>query len=461
MLDVLKYERPKKEEDIPKSQIDIKKIQEHILEMQKPKDRKRKDDVKPKTKKPSVDHQYRQRRPNGAGAVFFRKHDQRWCGRIKVGIDLASGKTRFKNVYGHSAEEVIKKLAKVKNNILFYENEYASTSTIGKLMKDWLLLFKKNTVSSRTFEGYIRNFKIHIEPIIGGMKLNEVDKFVVKYLINKMHDSKYAIDTIKKVKHTIGQFFEYAIENEWVAKNPTDKIVVRNVNNLPNTKNQYKAVEPEFRNNVLGFLDKEQYTYMRPLCKLLMFGGLRIGEALALNWKNINFDKQTINIEKGMTEEVTFDQDGNITSRKTIIGNTKTMCSVREIPLPSIVFEELMIWREHQASKNLPNLVERNSFVFAKDDGEFRKYHTTRRKFDKFKARHKEELEGVGFHGLRHTFSNMLFEMKENPKAIQQLLGHKDVKTTIMVYNSVNTSYVNDTRDRLNDVVIDKYQTEN
>lgn len=44
----------------------------------------------------------------------------------------------------------------------------------------------------------------------------------------------------------------------------------------------------------------------------------------------------------------------------------------------------------------------------------------------------------------------MLFEMNENPKVIQQLLGHRDVKTTITVYNSVNSDYVREATDRLN-----------
>ena len=40
--------------------------------------------------------------------------------------------------------------------------------------------------------------------------------------------------------------------------------------------------------------------------------------------------------------------------------------------------------------------------------------------------------------------------MNENPKVIQQLLGHRDVKTTITVYNSVNSDYVREATDRLN-----------
>ena len=67
--------------------------------------------------------------------------------------------------------------------------------------------------------------------------------------------------------------------------------------------------------------------------------------------------------------------------------------------------------------------------------------------FDRFKRRHDLEKYNIHFHGLRHTFSNMLFEMNENPKIIQQLLGHRDVKTTITVYNSVNSDYVREATD--------------
>ena len=65
----------------------------------------------------------------------------------------------------------------------------------------------------------------------------------------------------------------------------------------------------------------------------------------------------------------------------------------------------------------------------------------------------KEDKYNIHFHGLRHTFSNMLFEMNENPKVIQQLLGHRDVKTTITVYNSVDSEYVRQTTEKFNEKV--------
>ena len=95
-------------------------------------------------------------------------------------------------------------------------------------------------------------------------------------------------------------------------------------------------------------------------------------------------------------------------------------------------------------------------FVFANDDGSYRTYFGTRKIFDRFKRRNGLDKFNIHFHGLRLTFSNMLFEMNENPKVIQQLLGHRDVKTTITVYNSVNSDYVREATDRLNTKIQEK-----
>lgn len=75
------------------------------------------------------------------------------------------------------------------------------------------------------------------------------------------------------------------------------------------------------------------------------------------------------------------------------------------------------------------------SYVFANDDGTLRTYSGCRHIFDRFKKRNGLKNSGIHFHSLRHTFSNMLFEMNENPKVIQQLLGHRDVKTTVHTKN--------------------------
>ncbi len=151
-----------------------------------------------------------------------------------------------------------------------------------------------------------------------------------------------------------------------------------------------------------------------------------------------------------------IDSYGHLISRVTVVGATKMLCSVREIPIVDIVVDALKEWHSKQVSrqntdKNITGDISgKSAFIFANDDGSYRTYSGTRKIFDRFKRRNNLDKFNIHFHGLRHTFSNMLFEMNENPKVIQQLLGHRDVKTKITVYNSINSDYVREATDRLN-----------
>ena len=270
--------------------------------------------------------------------------------------------------------------------------------------------------------------------------------FVIQKVINKLIDEKYSNNTIKKNKHMISQFFEYAIDNKWVSVNPTLKVQIRTKDKAPNKKEKYKALPPEVRTKFLEALNKDEANFIKPLCICLMFSGLRIGEALALKWENVDFANKTLKVEQAITQEPKFDSDGKVTSRVTIVGDTKTTCSVREIPITDIVVNTLLAWREKQIERERTNrdvtaeLTAPTSFIFANDDGSVRTYSGCRMIFDRFIKRHNLGKYNIHFHGLRHTFSNMLFEMNENPKAIQQLLGHRDVKTTLDIYNNVVNS---------------------
>ena len=94
-------------------------------------------------------------------------------------------------------------------------------------MFEYLMTFKKSAVSPRTFEGNIRNFKLHIAPLIGKMKVYEIDSYAIQKLVNSLIDQGYSNDTIKKCKHLLNQFFEYSIDNKWILVNPTLKVKVK------------------------------------------------------------------------------------------------------------------------------------------------------------------------------------------------------------------------------------------
>ncbi|MBQ8425513.1 MAG: site-specific integrase [Clostridia bacterium] len=394
-------------------------------------------------------------RDKGTGTIYQRGPSS-WTGYVRYKKD---GKNLRKYVSGKSYAEVAKKLSEITGKIQSGCYETICEHTFGELMFEWLMVFKKSSVSPRTFENIIRNFKLHIAPKIGNMKLEEIDSYVVQKIINDMQDREYDNDTIKKIKFSIGQFFDYAIDNKWVNNNPIKKVTVKKYDKNINDSNDYKALTPDTRILFLQKLNENEAGFIKPLSILLLFAGLRSGEVIALKWKNVNFTNHTLKVEHAITLVPKFDENGDVKGRVTVLSTTKTACSVREIPVPDIVMSSLLEWKEHQIKRQMEDIhitgdiTSPNAFIFANDDGSVRTYSGTRKIFNKFIKRIGLNNYNIRFHSLRHTFSNMLFEINENPKAIQQLLGHRDVKTTITVYNSVDNEYIRNTTNKLNEKI--------
>lgn len=380
------------------------------------------------------------RRGNNEGSIFQRK-DGRWAGSVTVGYD-ADGKINRKTVYGKSKMDVISKINKLSCKLINNTYEYLENRTIGEIMKEWLLLFKKPEQKPRTFENTIRNFRLHIEPFVGNMKIEDVSAKAIQTILVEMIESNYNSSTVKKVKYIFNQFFEYAVDNRYVQENPVKRIKVKYKDmNIYEDEDgeEYKAIPVELRDFVLETLKKHKL--LNHLCKAMYFSGMRIGEALALRWKSIKWDKKAIDIKEAITLNPKFDKDGHKIGSETVVSDTKTVCSVREVPIPDILIDILQEWkrmREQYGLSNNLNLVKDNDFIFGNIDGSVRTYSGTKKILDRFLVSNDLKKHGIHFHSFRQTFSNIMFENGKNPRVIQTLLGHKDVETTIKNYNSID-----------------------
>ena len=244
------------------------------------------------------------RRSNNEGCITQRK-DGRWAGIATIGYD-ENGKQMRKTVYGKTRMEVVKKLTELTNRISNDNLEYIENNTFGNMMKEWLLIFKKQVVSGRTFEHQFRNFKLHIEPQIGKMKIDEVNTIVIQKLLNELLEQEYSLDTTRKIKFLISQFFEYAIENNLATDNPARKVKVKSSERkIYDNENRYKAIPIEVREKFIEDLNK--HDLLKPFCLTMLFGGLRVGEVLALRWENVDFKNKTLNVEFGVTQVPKFD----------------------------------------------------------------------------------------------------------------------------------------------------------
>lgn len=388
------------------------------------------------------------RRGNNEGCIT-QKTDGSWVAVVSNGYDV-NGKRLRQYFYGKSRAEVAVKMTTALSANLKGGHASIVNDDFQTLMGEWLFTFKKASVSARTFERNFESAKLHVFPIIGGLKLSEITTPVVQRLLNKMQLDGYALATIKKAKFIMNQFFEYAVDSQFVDSNPVSKIKLQSRERKVVTEEEYKAIPIDVRQKFLDILKKSDI--LRPICMTSMFAGLRIGEILALRWKDIDFDNKSINIDYAITQLPKFDKTGKVISRETVISDTKTAASVREVPMPNILIETLDEWKKTRwvlGKKTGISFIEPNDLVFSTNEGKLRTYWGIRAMFERLMRDNGMSEYGIHFHTLRHTYSSMLFEAGENPKVIQMLLGHKDVTTTIKTYNSVDRSYFRQATDKL------------
>jgi len=129
--------------------------------------------------------------------------------------------------------------------------------------------------------------------------------------------------------------------------------------------------------------------------------GLRFGEIIALTWKNINFGKKELYINKSIS--------------KRVLGSTKSNRN-RYIPMSPQLYEML----KNKRGKNILIFSENEKII---DQSRYCKLL--------HKACKQSDLRLIGWHLLRHTFASHLVQKGVPMKAIQELLGHSNISTTM------------------------------
>lgn len=236
--------------------------------------------------------------------------------------------------------------------------------------------------------------------------------------------------------------FEYCVDSDFLKTNPVAKTRLASRERKVQTTEEYKAIPPELRKDFVKALDASPI--LKPICYTSLFAGLRIGEVLALRWRDVDFTDKTIWVDNAVTVIPHYDDAWRVSDYETVISDTKTAASVRSVPMPQILIDCLKEHRNRRRKMEYEtgiSFTDDDDLVFSTEEGELRTYYGTRAMFDKLMRKTGFAEYGFHFHTLRHTYSSMLFESGENPKVIQQLLGHKDVTTTIRTYNSVDKSY--------------------
>ncbi len=347
------------------------------------------------------------------------------------------------SVYGKKLKETKEKLIKAKYEEDMYGGKVKPTDiTLDELYEMWVN-WKKTQVKMTTLSRQISDYKNHIQPKFGMMKISNIKKKDVQEFVDELHNNML-INTVKLVKQVLSNILKYAEENNMLQSNVCKHIKIEsNINDIKKKKfnQETKYLTEEEISGFFSYCEKNNWSCLSIL-KLLLFTGLRVGEALALRWNDIDFNNKIIKIYKTYG---CFLYEGKY---HTVYDQTpKTQCSVRDVPMCRQAIELLVQMRSKR------DIVSGDDFIFINKNGNPHQSSTLqanlRNLIKKYNKETGHELVNVTPHTFRHTFATRSLESGVPLKVVQKILGHSNIAITANLYTHVSADFLQENMDKI------------
>lgn len=344
------------------------------------------------------------------GENIRKRADGRWEGRYILYIP-GKGKQQ-RSVYGKTYAEVKKKKSEAMeaaNNYMLNNNKdifIKSDVLFGEVMDEWLIKIRK-TKKYSTYIKYSYIYETYLKDTLSAYPINniEIDN-IQDILAGKEADCSESIK--KSIYSVIYGVLNYGIDNY----------------NISPIKLKRKPF-PSKKKKLVIYSHTEQATLLRYLYKdmdikkmgivLCLSTGLRLGEACALKWDDIDFQNKVLNVNRTVQR---ISVNNQITKTALYEGEPKTSCSKREIPLSDEIIYLLTKFR--------------HSGRYVLNDRSPLEPRTYQYKFQNY-----QKQAGVvckNFHVLRHTFATNCVGNGVDVKSLSEILGHSNVQITLNKY---------------------------
>lgn len=392
---------------------------------------------------------------------------------VSNGYDIAGKQIRKTATYTPDIRLTPKQQKKALEAFVFEFEQQVKTGavldgrniTLQQFYYKWLNEYAKISLEPTTTEWYTRLFNNNILPSLGHIRLSDIKPLNIQTFYNsltkegaKQDGTAYSPATVKRFHSALSSVLNKAVEWELIPSNPAKKT------SLPKQKavsDSVKYFTPEQAIIFLNALNGEytanyqahtrispkgnEYTVqpytearkvptqLKVLFNIALYGGLRRGELLALTWEDINFNNNTVTINKSVA----------MVNNKPVIKSTKNKSSERVITLPKSVMQLLNYWKTEQLSLRLKlgNLWEGDNHIFIQWNGKIMHpttpYHAFKDFIDKYNNSITDEalkLPSIRFHDLRHTSATLLISAHTDIKTVSARLGHAQTSTTMNIY---------------------------
>ncbi|TWT00113.1 tyrosine-type recombinase/integrase [Planomicrobium sp. CPCC 101079] len=293
----------------------------------------------------------------------------------------------------------------------------------------WLVDYK-NGIEDSTLKKTESIFKNHILPKLADTKIAKITPTLCKTVINEWTIVKHT----RTIKNYASSVLDFAVTNNFLKTNPFSNVPVpRKIENTDRYANEdlenIEFYSKEELTIFLNALDMETNMKVKTFYRLLVYTGMRKGEAFALTWGDIDFTDNEIKITKALGQG-----ENNSLYIKNVKNGVRRTLSIDEETI-EILREWKMVQSQDYKTFGFDTSSEKQ-LLFSNLKNTFMQPSYTFKWMKKICAR--SNLRYLNTHGLRHTHCSLLFEAGATVKEVQVRLGHKDIKTTLNVYTHLS-----------------------
>lgn len=350
--------------------------------------------------------------------------ETRYLLQIYLGIDPVTKKEKRTTRRGF---KTIKEAKKAERDLMLSVEENGLPSgrtktTFKEIASLWFESYQ-NTVKPTTAKNLKSKLDTMIEDYFEDIQINDITVVFCQDLFLKL-SKRYVM--YASYTSILNRIMRYAVLLDIINTNPLDKVIKPK---SKETKVKDNCYTKEELNKFLLVAKKDSSQVFHTLSHTIAYTGLRIGEALALKWSDINFKDKMISVNHTL---VTIDGEQ-------VLQSPKTKASKRTISVDQYTLKLLKDWQLKQKKEffklGKPYLYDDN-FIFTNSVGMV--YVPT--EIGKILRRliNRNNLKPISPHGLRHTHASLLFESGIQPKEISDRLGHNNIKTTLDLYTHIN-----------------------
>lgn len=284
--------------------------------------------------------------------------------------------------------------------------------TLENYMNEFMSSYKRN-ISITTYKQYIKILTKHIYPILGKLKLSELQPIhLQKYVDLKILELKP--QTVKIHLNILSIALTYAYKLQIIDDKIVDRIMIPKNNKF---KNEIYTEE-----DLKILFEKVKDKNIELPIHLAVGFGLRISEILGLRWQDIDFENKVIHVR-----QITARVNGEV-----ILKEPKTESSIRDLSGPQEIFDILKKERMRQLQERLKGKRINEELIFFDKKGRPIGEDCISQRFRRFLKN--TGLKQIRFHDLRHAHATLLIQKNVNPKIVSDRLGHSNITTTLNIY---------------------------